>query len=390
MIALSGAVPLFVNLRNLRRAMGCGLSSVELHQSRRYNEVKSSPPAAKRQPTGSAGSGSIACPPPRPLKIDGQIYTRVLDRFWMCTVSQASESGDPVCIRGRIYCSGEFLQVRHLSEVPLIRSVCLPSSIESIYPPGPHHYPSSKMRVMAFEWRSEMCCIDVGTLMYTRLRSLFIPASVTRVAGDVADFPRSLEVVTFESVPLDESARSPPSPNSDLAGHPVYLLGAGNLHFAVAGESLMNLARTSLLRYCGTPPPDLTIDSTVEELAPGCFHRVSILTVGFAQPSRVRLIGAGAFHDCRRLRLFDIPATVEVIGASAFSRCGALQEVRIERGSRLQTIERNAFDDCDYLQPVDVPAAATIETTFEILATVFDEDGVKRIRARFITRVMAP
>jgi hypothetical protein len=54
-------------------------------------------------------------------------------------------------------------------------------------------------------------------------------------------------------------------------------------------------------------------------------------------------------------------------------------------GSQLQLIENRAFVGCKHLSPVDVPSSATDSGLFERVAEVFDEDGSKRIRVRFVT-----
>jgi hypothetical protein len=60
-----------------------------------------------------------------------------------------------------------------------------------------------------------------------------------------------------------------------------------------------------------------------------------------------------------------------------------LQEVQIATGSQLQLIEQEAFDSGVYLQPVDVPSAATIRGRYDVMASVYDQDGSARTRVQF-------
>jgi hypothetical protein len=127
----------------------------------------------------------------------------------------------------------------------------------------------------------------------------------------------------------------------------------------------------------------ITVDSVIEELAPGCFHEQCMAHCTFAEPSHLRVIGQGAFQYCRFLAGISIPRSVEVIGRNAFLLCGAFQEVRIASGSKLRLIEEGAFKFCGYLQSVDVPSRATVREEFEFIATVYDQDGAERSRVKF-------
>jgi hypothetical protein len=60
--------------------------------------------------------------------------------------------------------------------------------------------------------------------------------------------------------------------------------------------------------------------------------------------------------------------------------------VRIATGSQLQLIEEEAFMFCYFLQPVDVPSRTEIRGVFEVVATVHDDSGTRRVRVKFISR----
>jgi hypothetical protein len=321
-----------------------------------------------------------------PIQLEGQLYTREPSGCVICTVQAVSERTSLICIRGRICCSGELARVSELFPPGFLNPVCVPSSIEVFrrYPPGGVTFPASM--VVAFEWRSRLRQISFIAISYARLRFFCVPASVESFEQGLVGLRASLELITFESsvASLHGSALCPdPGPCVTLVGRPTYILGGGNPHFAMVGHSLMNVGRTTLIRHCVQDDLAITIDSTVEELAPGSFEHVSMRTLTFSQPSRLRVIGAGAFESCRALGLVVLPWTVEVIGAGAFSRCDWLQEVRIERGSRLRLVAPGAFARCPHLGSVDVPATARIGGRFTVIAPVYDEDGSALLRVHF-------
>jgi hypothetical protein len=127
----------------------------------------------------------------------------------------------------------------------------------------------------------------------------------------------------------------------------------------------------------------VNLDSRVARLAIRSFARHVMNTVTFPVPSRLRVIEREAFLACKFLVSITIPSTVEVIGEGAFQECLSLHEVRIASGSQLQLIQHQAFDN-RYLDHVDVPSTVTIRQDFEVMAELFDEDGSKGNRVRFI------
>jgi hypothetical protein len=326
--------------------------------------------------------------------------------------------------------SGELYSVRELTKAWFFGSVCVPSSIEVIHSQCFPGYGTRGALVVAFEWRSQLQRMEAYWFGIAGIRWLCIPASVELLGGGVMGLPRYIALVTFES----SVAVGEPDCGSGcgLLGAPTFLVGSGNRHFAVVGHALMNFGRTTLIRYCGCSDPEITIDSTVEELASGSFRRLSVTTLTFAERSslrvigesafedcgslasmvlpaaleqiemsafracvalqelrfrrgsRLRVIGTGAFQGCRSLGLVVIPAAVQVIDKGAFSVCSALQEVRFETGSRLQLIGELAFMDCPYLGWMDVPAAAVIQGLFLNMPQVSGDDESMSIRFRFV------
>jgi hypothetical protein len=172
-----------------------------------------------------------------------------------------------------------------------------------------------------------------------------------------------------------------------LRGDEVYTVDPGNRHFVIAQSALMNVSRTSMIRYFGFPSGIIRLDPMVEEVGPDCFACLAIRGFVFSEPSRLRFIRRSAFESCHHLASITIPPSVEVIETKAFRSGLRLQEVRIGTGSRLRLIEKKAFDQCTWLQPIDVPSSAKIRGTFSVLATVYDEDGSRRKRVQFVTPI---
>jgi hypothetical protein len=101
----------------------------------------------------------------------------------------------------------------------------------------------------------------------------------------------------------------------------VYVVGRGNLHFAVIDKILTDFAGDKLIRYYGDDM-EITIDEQLEEICPTCFMETySLEKVVFTQPLRVIIIGFSAFDACSALVRIDIPRTVTRIGEMAFFFC---------------------------------------------------------------------
>jgi hypothetical protein len=86
------------------------------------------------------------------------------------------------------------------------------------------------------------------------------------------------------------------------------------------------------MRHCAQHDHNITIGSTVDELASRSFEGVAMSTLTFSEPSRLRVI-----------RELSLARFVGNGGAGAFSDCSWWVEIRFERGSRLRRTEPYAF-----------------------------------------------
>jgi hypothetical protein len=131
----------------------------------------------------------------------------------------------------------------------------------------------------------------------------------------------------------------------------------GSRHFRVSGDFLTSFDGTSIIRYFGGDS-HVAIGCAIETISVGSFSFcVTVRTVEFGSPSRVRCIGCRAFEHASNLHSILIPASTESVGESSFRKCKSLGEVRIEVGSALRRIEAEAFSGCLSLASIFVPRA---------------------------------
>ena len=71
----------------------------------------------------------------------------------------------------------------------------------------------------------------------------------------------------------------------------------------------------------------------------------NITATGFRLPSKLKEIGAIAFHACAGFKEIIIPDSVETLGGNVFMRCGRLESVNIPE--KITEIPANFFLDCN-------------------------------------------
>jgi len=116
----------------------------------------------------------------------------------------------------------------------------------------------------------------------------------------------------------------------------------------------------------------VTISSTVEEigddtpyvsgavnLTGGFSNCPKLKTVTFAENSKLKKIGKGAFSGSTALKEITIPASVELIAENAFegdyNKGSALEKVTFAKGSKLKEIRSQAFAHCTSLTSIELP-----------------------------------
>ena len=121
----------------------------------------------------------------------------------------------------------------------------------------------------------------------------------------------------------------------------------------------------------------VTISSTVEEIGDaspsndnwelnfygGFSNCTKLKTVEFAENSKLKSIGKGAFQGCDALKEIIIPSSVEIIADYAFegdyNEGSALEKVTFAEGSKLKEIGDCAFGYCTLLTSIELPEGLT-------------------------------
>ena len=83
----------------------------------------------------------------------------------------------------------------------------------------------------------------------------------------------------------------------------------------------------------------------------------NLVSVTFAEDSRLTSVGVSAFAGCEALFAIALPDSVLSVGNSAFSGCTALSSVGFGEG--VQTIGSSAFASCYALKTIVIPASVT-------------------------------
>ncbi|MBO4800967.1 MAG: leucine-rich repeat protein [Bacteroidaceae bacterium] len=84
-----------------------------------------------------------------------------------------------------------------------------------------------------------------------------------------------------------------------------------------------------------------------------------LTTVNFAGTPALTTIGARAFNSCSALTAFTVPATVTSIGASAFAYCSELTTFTFAGTPTITSIGNTAFSDCKKLTSFTIPESVT-------------------------------
>jgi hypothetical protein len=134
------------------------------------------------------------------------------------------------------------------------------------------------------------------------------------------------------------------------------------------------------------------IPSRAESLGPGCFaNHHGLLRVTFIRPSRLKIIGTGAFSCCKALRSICIPAsvgeilyslssicspsTVRLLEKYCFYDCSNLSSVTFDSLSHDQQFDGFGFAGCKLLNALCLPASLAILSGLESLNSLKFEAG---------------
>ncbi|MBQ4585444.1 MAG: leucine-rich repeat protein [Clostridia bacterium] len=164
----------------------------------------------------------------------------------------------------------------------------------------------------------------------TRLESITIPNSVTKIGGLAFKDCTSLESITIHSS------------ITKISGN--VFKNCANLERIEVDEENKNYSSIDGNLYSKD-------EKTLIQYAPGKKE------TSFTVPNSVTIIDNRAFESCARIKFITIPSSVTAIGEGAFFYCESLISVGIENG--VKTIGNRAFYYCTNLKIITIPSSVT-------------------------------
>lgn len=162
-----------------------------------------------------------------------------------------------------------------------------------------------------------------------RLKSIIIPDSVTGI-GDYAFYQcSSLKNIAIPSSVTDIKLDS----FFGCSSLTEITIESGNANYSSKDGVLFNKQKTCLITCPGGKSGAYKI------------------------PDSVKIIGEGAFHECRHMKKVEIPMGVKTIGEGAFSGCTWITEVAIS--DSVTDIGKGAFYGCRSLTGIVIPGSVT-------------------------------
>jgi hypothetical protein len=224
------------------------------------------------------------------------------------------------------------------------------------------------LREVKFAAGSNLQSIGTEAFAHSRLKSVLLPASVTEI--DPSAFSAEVwRILKFEGPPpvlvTEYFLCSPDSvtmlrwlTDEDAIEVPADIGVIGKDAFRNCHFGTVDFANGSRLREigegafsCSAYLDSITVPSSVEILGTRCFENCGELTkVVFEEPAKLKKIGELAFAFCK-IRSFTIPASVNEIDGSAFVGC-PLEEINLDPGNRRFIIRGNTLLTSDWTEIV--------------------------------------
>lgn len=157
----------------------------------------------------------------------------------------------------------------------------------------------------------------------TRVRAIYIPASVKKISTDAFDMCPSLDKITVDSA---------------------------SVYFSSDGGVLFNRSGSAAVRCPeGFRESTFTLPAGVTEIADNAFLACKNLRV-INMPSTLISVGKRSFAECHLLQSITLPPSLENIGDGAFADCTALTDITVS--PLLTTVGTDLFRNCTRIRSV--------------------------------------
>lgn len=207
-----------------------------------------------------------------------------------------------------------------------ITSITLPNSIDTIE--GSAFFNSKKLE--SIKLPKSLKYISGGAFSETKIKSLYIPASVTKIGS--GSLGSGIEEVVVDKKNKVYDSR-----------------GNCNAIIETATNSLVSGCQTTIIpegiesiktqAFWDLELEEVIIPNSVKRIENGAFEDNEKLSKVIL-PSSLTYIGQKAFFACRNLRFINFPESLDTIGAEAFWACN-LEKIQIP--SSVSHIGRRAF-----------------------------------------------
>lgn len=222
------------------------------------------------------------------------------------------------------------------------------------------------------------CLPDYAFYLCTKVKSLTIPASITKIGKNIIKTESTDPVCQLSELYVEATDFT----NKWVLNDPS-IVRWKTTTFTSGLASFINPAAIAYTSYDLTVPEGFTtikkgtfkndtklnsivFPSTITEIGDSAFFNCGVVAVTFAGQSQLKTIGDMAFKDSYKLSSIEIPNSLTEIGEYAFYN-SAIESLTFAEPSQLNTIGKSVFGDCAKLKSVTLPNSLT-----EIGPSAFD------------------
>ncbi len=169
----------------------------------------------------------------------------------------------------------------------------------------------------------------IGSMAFAacKVKSLYIPKTVTEIGGNPVAFCTDLSEITVDP---------------------------DNSRYYVDQQYLLDKTSLCAIAYIGLVPDIVTIPEGIAEIGEYLFYGADITKVNI--PSSVRTIAYASFYNCAYLNEVNIEPGLETIGKMSFQKCTSLKELKVP--ATVREIQTQAFCRSGIVE-FDIPEGVT-------------------------------